>query len=131
MRANYTLSLAGDVMLGRGVDQILAHPGDPRLKEGVVRDARRYVDLAERANGAMPRAVDDAYVWGDARTALRTGPQLSIVNLETSITASRDFAAKGYNHRMNPKNVGCLLAGDVDCCVLANNHVLDFGRAGL
>jgi len=131
MRANFTLSLAGDVMLGRGVDQILAHPGDPRLREGVIRDARRYVDLAERANGAMPRAVDDAYVWGDARGALRNGPQLSIVNLQTSITASGDFAARRSNYRMNPKNVGCLLAADVDCCVLANDHVLDFGRAGL
>ena len=110
MRANYTLSLTGDVMLGRGVDQILAHPGDPRLREGVIRDARRYVDLAERANGAMPRAVDDAYVWGDARGALRNGPQLSIVNLQTSITASGDFAARRSNYRMNPKNVGCLVA---------------------
>ena len=35
-----TLFLAGDVMLGRGVDQILPHPGDPALREGYVHDAR-------------------------------------------------------------------------------------------
>ena len=27
-----TLFLCGDVMLGRGVDQILLHPGDPTLR---------------------------------------------------------------------------------------------------
>jgi len=32
---------------------------------------------------------------------------------------------------MHPHNVGCLTAFGVDCCVLANNHVLDFGEAGL
>ena len=32
---------------------------------------------------------------------------------------------------MNPANIGCLSAAGVNCCVLANNHVLDFGRAGL
>ena len=28
------LLLAGDVMTGRGIDQVLPHPGDPRLYEG-------------------------------------------------------------------------------------------------
>ena len=28
-----TLFLAGDVMLGRGIDQILLHPGNPALHE--------------------------------------------------------------------------------------------------
>ncbi|MGW0756483.1 CapA family protein, partial [Streptomyces sp. NPDC002814] len=28
-----TLFLCGDVMLGRGVDQVLPHPGDPALRE--------------------------------------------------------------------------------------------------
>jgi poly-gamma-glutamate capsule biosynthesis protein CapA/YwtB (metallophosphatase superfamily) len=32
---------------------------------------------------------------------------------------------------MSPENAGCLVAGGIDCCVLANNHVLDWGRAGL
>jgi poly-gamma-glutamate capsule biosynthesis protein CapA/YwtB (metallophosphatase superfamily) len=31
---------------------------------------------------------------------------------------------------MHPSNVPCLLVG-VDCCVLANNHVLDWGTEGL
>lgn len=34
------LLLAGDVMTGRGIDQVLRHPGDPTLHEDHVRDAR-------------------------------------------------------------------------------------------
>jgi poly-gamma-glutamate capsule biosynthesis protein CapA/YwtB (metallophosphatase superfamily) len=43
-----TLFLCGDVMLGRGVDQILPHPGDPALRERYLRDARDYIGLADR-----------------------------------------------------------------------------------
>jgi poly-gamma-glutamate synthesis protein (capsule biosynthesis protein) len=32
---------------------------------------------------------------------------------------------------MNPGNIGCLTAAGVDCCVLANNHVLDWSVTGL
>ncbi len=32
---------------------------------------------------------------------------------------------------MSPENAACLSAAYVDCCTLANNHVLDWGRAGL
>ena len=132
MERSVTLVLTGDVMFGRGIDQILPHPGDPRLYEVSIRDARDYVALAERAHGPIPRRVDEAYVWGDALAALRaTPPHARIVNLETSITTSENFSPKGINYRMNPTNIGCLAAASVDCCVLANNHVLDWGEAGL
>jgi poly-gamma-glutamate capsule biosynthesis protein CapA/YwtB (metallophosphatase superfamily) len=127
-----TLFLAGDVMLGRGIDQILPHPSDPALKEDYVRSATTYVGLAERAHGPIPRRVDFAYVWGDALEVLDGNrPDARIVNLETSMTTSDDFAPKGINYRMHPGNVGCLSAARIDCCTLANNHVLDFGRRGL
>jgi poly-gamma-glutamate capsule biosynthesis protein CapA/YwtB (metallophosphatase superfamily) len=32
---------------------------------------------------------------------------------------------------MHPENVGCLSVARTDCCALANNHVLDWGEAGL
>src|SRR5437764_3542965 len=132
MDTSVTLALAGDVMLGRGIDQILPHPGDPRLYERYVRDARDYVALAERAHGPIPKPVDETYVWGDALAVLRASPpHVRIINLETSITTSGDFSPKGINYRMNPRNIGCLAAANVDCCVLANNHVLDWGEAGL
>jgi len=48
-----TLWLAGDVMTGRGIDQVMAHPCSPELYEGWVRDAREYVKLAEKVHGRM------------------------------------------------------------------------------
>jgi poly-gamma-glutamate synthesis protein (capsule biosynthesis protein) len=127
-----TLFLCGDVMLGRGVDQILPRPGDPTLRESYLHDARGYVELAEAVNGPIPRPVDAAWVWGDALPALdAAAPDVRILNLETSITGSDEFAAKEVLYRMSPANIAALTVASPDVCVLANNHVLDFGRAGL
>jgi poly-gamma-glutamate synthesis protein (capsule biosynthesis protein) len=128
-----TLFLCGDVMTGRGVDQVMPHPSRPAIFEPYVRDAREYVALAEAKNGTIPRSVDVSYIWGDALGELdRLGPDARIINLETSITRRDDYwRGKGINYRMHPANVGCLTAGHIDVCVLANNHVLDFGRRGL
>src|SRR5687767_6647604 len=51
-----TLFLCGDVMTGRGIDQVLPHPGNPTLYEGYMKTARGYVELAEEANGPIPKA---------------------------------------------------------------------------
>lgn len=119
-------------MTGRGIDQVLPHPGNPRLYEPSVADATAYVALAEQATGPLPRPVDFAYVWGDALVELeRVRPDARIVNLETSVTQSEEPWYKSINYRMHPANVPCLTAARIDCCVLANNHVLDWGRAGL
>jgi poly-gamma-glutamate synthesis protein (capsule biosynthesis protein) len=126
------LFLCGDVMTGRGVDQVLAHPCDPELHEGYVSSAVDYVQLAETANGPIPRHAGPAYIWGAALDELkRMQPDARIINLETSITRSEDYLPKGINYRMSPENADCLTAAAVDCCVLANNHVLDWGSAGL
>jgi poly-gamma-glutamate synthesis protein (capsule biosynthesis protein) len=59
-------------------------------------------------------------------------PEVRIVNLETAITTSNRFwKGKEVHYRMSPHNVGCLKAGGINCCALANNHVLDWGYAGL
>jgi poly-gamma-glutamate synthesis protein (capsule biosynthesis protein) len=124
--------LCGDVMTGRGIDQILPRPAPPHLHERYVDSALGYVALAERAHGKIPRPVDPSYVWGDALTEWeRAQPDARIINLETSVTRSEDYVGKGINYRMSPENVGCLRAAGIDCCTLANNHVLDWGRAGL
>lgn len=128
-----TLFLAGDVMTARGVDQILPHASDTELRETYVKSADVYVELAERAHGAVPAPVDPSYIWGDGLEALeRVRPAASLVNLETSVTVSDDFwPGKAVHYRMHPGNVECLAAPQIDVCSLANNHVLDFGRAGL
>ncbi|SBT45098.1 CapA family protein [Micromonospora narathiwatensis] len=131
--AEVTLFLAGDVMTGRGVDQILPHPGPPALREQAVTDARRYVELAESVNGPVPRAVPPEWPWGSALRLLDAlRPDVRIVNLETSVTGRGEYApGKGIHYRMNPANLACLTAARLDVCALANNHVLDFGPTGL
>lgn len=128
-----TLFLCGDVMLGRGVDQILAHPGDPALRETYVTDARAYVRLAEAANGPVPAPVPPSWPWGEALPLLAaSAPDVRIVNLETSVTADGSFASgKEIHYRMHPANLPALTVARPDVCVLANNHVLDFGTLGL
>jgi poly-gamma-glutamate synthesis protein (capsule biosynthesis protein) len=127
-----TLFLCGDVMTGRAIDQVLPHPGSPRICELYTTSAKAYINLAEEANGPIPKPVDFAYLWGDALAELaRRSPDLRIINLETSITKSEDCTDRGISYRMSPENVPCLTAAGFDCCVLANNHVLDWGRAGL
>jgi poly-gamma-glutamate synthesis protein (capsule biosynthesis protein) len=128
-----TVFLCGDVMTGRGIDQILRFPCDPVLYEPWVKDARRYYQLAEQASGPVPRPVDDHYIWGDALEVWNHfKPDCRIVNLETAITTSdRYWQGKEIHYRMSPRNIGCLTAAGLDCCALANNHLLDWGRPGL
>lgn len=128
-----TLFLCGDVMLGRGVDQVLPHPGDPELRESHVNDARAYVRLAERAHGPIPRPAGFPWPWGDALEVLDDMvPDARMINLETSVTRSADFApGKPVHYRMSPDNLPCLAMARPDACALANNHVLDFGWTGL
>lgn len=133
MGSDLLLVLAGDVMTGRGIDQILRAPGSPRLHEEYVVDARSYVELAERVNGAVPRPADPTWPWGDALTAMdAAGPGVRVMNLETAVTTSDDFAVgKGIHYRMNPANLDVLTVAAVDVWSLANNHVLDHGAPGL
>lgn len=56
--ATLKLFLAGDVMTGRGIDQILPHPSEPQLFEPWVQSAQEYVALAERRHGPILRPVD-------------------------------------------------------------------------
>jgi poly-gamma-glutamate capsule biosynthesis protein CapA/YwtB (metallophosphatase superfamily) len=133
MRALVTLFFCGDLMTGRGIDQILPVSSTPELFEPYVKDARTYVALAEKRNGVIPRNVDHRYIWGAALEILEEiRPAARIVNLETSITRSNDFwPAKGIHYRMHPENVEVLQAAAIDCCVLANNHTADLGFRGL
>lgn len=131
--ASVRLFACGDVMTGRGVDQVLPYPGDPELRERYVGDARAYVRLAERASGPIPRPTGFTWPWGDALPVLdEMAPEVRLINLETAVTRQADFApGKAVHYRMSPRNLPCVAAARPDVCALANNHVLDFGRTGL
>lgn len=128
-----TVFLCGDVMIGRGIDQVLPHPSDPRLYEPSMKTARGYVELAIQAHGPIPVPVDFAYIWGDALEVFaRLAPDVRLINLETAVTTSdTPWPGKGIHYRVHPANIPCLTAAHIDCCVLSNNHVLDWGYAGL
>jgi len=131
--ASLRVFLCGDVMTGRGIDQVLPHACDPTLHEPWVKDARRYRSLAERESGPIPAPVPFDYIWGDALAWLRRfRPDRRIINLETAVTCSGWWwRGKGIHYRMHPANTPVLTAAGIDCCTLANNHVLDWGYPGL
>lgn len=128
-----SIFLCGDVMLGRGIDQILPHPGDPKIYEPYMKSAKGYVDIAEDKNGEIDKPVDYSYVWGDALKEFdNKKPDLKLINLETSITSSRDYwKHKEIHYKLNPQNIDVIKNAGIDFTSLANNHVLDWGYKGL
>jgi poly-gamma-glutamate capsule biosynthesis protein CapA/YwtB (metallophosphatase superfamily) len=127
------LALCGDVMLGRGVDQILPYPGDPTLYSPFADNAKVYVQLAERKHGPIPAVRGFDYVWGDALSEFAAfAPDLRLINLETAITAQgKPWPKKPIQYRMNPQNIDVLTCAKIDFCALANNHVMDWGYVGM
>jgi poly-gamma-glutamate synthesis protein (capsule biosynthesis protein) len=87
-----TIFLCGDVMTGRGIDQVLPHPSDPTIYESYMKNARGYVKIAEEVNGPIDYPVSFSYVWGDILKELdRVALDVRIINLETSVTKSNDY----------------------------------------
>lgn len=126
------LFLCGDVMLGRAVDQLFAHPSDPVLYEDYLTDARQYLKLVENQSGSIHRPVEVNYPWGASLRILgQFRPHVRIINLETAVTTSRRWMPKGINYRMHPANVETLKTAGIDVCALANNHILDWKEQGL
>lgn len=120
-------------MTGRGIDQALPHSNSPQLHERFVRDARQYLHLAQEENGTIPEPISPEYLWGVALDELsRRQPDIRLINLETSITRSDDYwRKKSIHYRMHPANIDCLTVAEIDGCTVANNHLLDWGYAGL
>ena len=56
---------------------------------------------------------------------------ITIVNLEGPLTESTDLRSnRQFNFRGDPEYVNILSGSSVEICSLANNHALDFGKAG-
>ena len=45
-----TIFMCGDVMTGRGIDQVLPHPCDPLIHEPYMKSARGYVEIVSVKN---------------------------------------------------------------------------------
>jgi poly-gamma-glutamate synthesis protein (capsule biosynthesis protein) len=105
MERAITLALAGDVMLGRGVDRSLAARG-PAYPWGDLRPVLAATDaVAINLECALTSRREP---WTD------------------------HGARKAFSFRTEPdQGIACLAAGRVACASLANNHAGDFGDAGL
>ncbi|MGB7930824.1 MAG: CapA family protein [Gammaproteobacteria bacterium] len=97
-----------------------------RIGAGLYRICRAH-QRPDPEGGGLPLYL------GDALAALgQIAPDLRIINLETAVTRRGvPWPGKGIQYRMHPDNIPCLTAAHIDCCILANNHVLDWGYAGL
>ena len=106
-----TLFLCGDVMLGRGVDQILPHPGDPTCGS---RQSATPAPMSSWPSGARPGPAAGRPLLAVGRGAAgtrRAAPDVRIVNLETSVTRGDEFApGKEVHYRMSPANLPALAA---------------------
>lgn len=135
------LFLAGDVMIGRGVDQLLENSVPPQMFGKKVKLATYYIDKAEEKNGPMPSEQEvmamggpSRYIWGDLLPALEyEKPHARLINLETALTLSEDRHPKHYPHRGHPSNALLTLrqTAQVDAASVANNHVGDYGMNGM
>ena len=101
MSPTITIAFAGDVMLGRLVDQAISQMGYD-------------------------------HPWGDLLPALQEA-DLFLINLETTLTSQTRPAdpGKAFNFRAEPTAAEALNIGGVDFASVSNNHILDFGAAGL
>ncbi len=99
------IGLTGDVMLGRNVDRRQRHP-----------------------------SREPAAVWGDVCERLRSLDAL-VINLECCLSTRGEPWERTYrpfHFRADPSwAIPALEAAGVDCCALANNHVLDFEEPAL
>ena len=124
--SSFTITLVGDVMLARLIDQLLPNHVNS------AKDAHS----AARFKSQNPSLSEENYTpsspWGTALPLLRTS-DLLLINLETSATTSNEaWPNKTYNYRMHPANLAPVLhAAHVDYASLANNHILDYSEEGL
>lgn len=87
------------------------------------------VMLGRNVNGQITNS-DHRYPWGNLIPLLRS-TDLNIINLECAITNHNKKAAKTFNFKMDPANIGVLTSAGIDAVSLANNHVLDYDIPGL
>jgi poly-gamma-glutamate synthesis protein (capsule biosynthesis protein) len=85
------------------------------------------VHFQDRVAGLLS---DPAHTFGPIAATL-SDADLTMVNLETAITARGTAQPKEYHFRTSPTALDALRDAGVDVVTLANNHVLDYGQAGL
>ena len=118
-----TLTLLGDVMLARLIDQLLPnHVSSTKDSENATRIKSAHPSL-QNYTPSSP--------WGTTLPLLKE-TDLLLINLETpATTTTTPWPNKKYNYRTHPANLSVLETAHVDYTNLANNHVLDYTEEGL
>jgi len=99
-----TISAAGDVTLGRD------------LSFGYEKTFDQELELQSNDYGYFFRNVKDIFAADD----------LTIVNLETTLTTATKMAEKKYRFKADPSYVEILKEGNIEVVSIANNHTLDY-----
>lgn len=87
--------------------------------------------LARKVSDALVAGRAPAAFWGNIRPRLLAADAV-IGNLECALTTRRErYKLKAYHFRADPRTADILIAGNIRCVALANNHVLDAGPGGL
>ncbi|MEA4889859.1 MAG: CapA family protein [Clostridiaceae bacterium] len=82
----------------------------------------------------LSEKIDESYAQKILQDILPYLKQADIrlINLENPLTAAdKPIAKSGPNLKGKPENIAFLTAGGFDCAVLANNHLGDYGPAGV
>ncbi len=74
--------------------------------------------------------ADPAAAFGSI-TPVLSGADLTMVNLETAVTARGTAQPKQFHFRTSPAGLDAVKAAGIDVVTVANNHVLDYGQVGL
>jgi len=105
----------------------------PRQRNAVADSGRVTLAFAGDVNFADRTARllrDPATAFGPIASVLRSA-DFTAVNLETAVTSRGTPQPKTYHFRTTPRAFTALRDAGVDLVTMANNHVLDYGRAGL
>jgi poly-gamma-glutamate synthesis protein (capsule biosynthesis protein) len=119
------ISLAGDAMLGRMVDQLQ----EVHLSSADGDITSKYLKHLKEQHPELS-SVDQHYPLGNLLSELQNS-DVNVVNLETAITTQSNPVRKTFNFRMHPQNAEILKIANISYVSLANNHILDFGKNGL
>lgn len=103
-----TISAAGDVTLGRD------------LNFGYEKTFDHELELQNNDYGYFFRNVKDIFEADD----------LTIVNLETTLTTADKKAEKKFRFKADPSYVQILKEGDIEVVSIANNHTMDYLEKG-
>lgn len=85
---------------------------------------------ARGANWPSVKSGDFTYNWKKTASFLKTG-DITLINLEAPLTKSCPLQTEGFTFCGDARHVQGILYAGVDSVAMANNHIGNFGQAGI